>query len=59
MELDNGGIHTNEYLYRNIGYSCKTPASIISAFYKAQMNMVNAYKVKEHMWILSQIASKR
>ena len=59
LEIDNDGIHTNEYLYRNRGFSCNTPASIISAFYKAQINMVNTYKEKEHMWILSQIASTR
>ena len=57
LEIKNGGIHTNQYLYRNTGFSWNTPATIISAFYKAQMNLVNTYKEKERMWILSQVAS--
>ena len=49
LEIENDGIHTNEYLYGNTGYSWLTPETIISAFYKAQMHMVNTYKEKEHM----------
>ena len=59
MKIDNDSIYTNEYLYRNAGYSWNTPATIISAFYKAQIHMVITYKEKEHMWILSQVASTR
>ena len=40
FEIDNDGIHTNEYLY---GFSWNTPAPIISAFYKAQIYIVNTY----------------
>ena len=43
LQIDNDGIHTNEYLYENTGFSWNTPATIISAFYKAQMNTVNTY----------------
>ena len=57
LEIDNVGIHTNGYLYRTTGFSWNTPATIISAFYKAQMNMVNTYKKKKRMWIQSQVAS--
>ena len=59
LEIENGGIHTNEYLYRNTGFSWNTPATMISAFYKAQVNMVNTYRERESMWILSQVASTR
>ena len=41
LKIDNDGIHTNEYQYGNTGISWKIPATIISAFYKAQMNVVN------------------
>ena len=40
-------------------FSWNTPATIISVFHKAQINMVNKNKEKERMWILSQVASKR
>ena len=59
LDIDNDGIHTNEYLYGNTEYSWNTPATIISVFYKAQMNMVNTYKEKERTWILSQVTSTR
>ena len=56
LEKDNDGIHTNKYLYRNTGFTYKTPASIISSFYNAQMHMLHTYKEKKNMWILSQVA---
>ena len=59
LEIDNDGIHSNEYRYRNTGFSWKSLPTIISAFYKAQINIVDTYKEKERMWILSQITSPR
>ena len=58
VEIDNDGIHTNEYLHGNTGFSWNNPATIKTAFCKAQMNMVNTYKGKR-MWILSQTGSTR
>ena len=49
LEIDNDGIHTNEYLYGNTGFSWNTPAIIISAFYKTPINIVNTNKEKEYM----------
>ena len=40
-------------------FTWNTPATIISAFYKAQINIVNTYKEKKRMWILSPIAITR
>ena len=57
MEIDNDSIHTNKYLYGNTGLTWKTPSTIISNYYMTHMNMVDTYKEKRHMWILSQVAS--
>ena len=57
LEIDDDGICTNEYLYRNTGFSWITPATIISAFHNDQINYINTYKEKERILILSQVAS--
>ena len=46
LEIGDDGMHTNEDLYRTTGFSWNTPARIISAFYNAQMNMVQTCKEK-------------
>ena len=59
LENDGDGIHVNQYLYSNTGFTWDTSEEVIYNFYRAQMLVYSTYEKKQKMYTLSNIAKSR
>ena len=59
LENDGNGIHVNQYLYSNTGFTWKTSEDVLYNFYRAQMLVYSTYEKKQKMYTLSKVAKSR
>ena len=59
LENDSNGIHVNQYLYNNTGFTWKTSEDVLYNFYRAQMLVYSTYEKKQKMYTLSKVAKSR